>query len=132
MGTGLPGLNQYKARINVSFSRTQHSDAGEAQTRAPSVLSQAPFQILLRMGQLVASLKLVLTVLVCDSVLRPWKGVPVSHIPLIIVKNIPYPIPKIDMASIPEIQKALYPHIPKIDPSIQYPFKYLQKYPVSL
>ena len=22
---------------------------------------------------------------------RPWKGVPVSHIPLIILKNIPYP-----------------------------------------
>ena len=36
------------------------------------------------------------------------------------------------MANIPKIQKALYPHIPKIDPSIQYPLKYLQKYPVSL
>ena len=35
------------------------------------------------------------------------------------------------MANIPKIQKALYPHIPKIDPSIPYPFKYLQKYPVS-
>ena len=31
------------------------------------------------------------------------------------------------MANIPKIQKALYPHIPKIDP-----LKYLQKYPVSL
>ena len=36
------------------------------------------------------------------------------------------------MANIPKIQKALYLHIPKIDPSIQYPLKYLQKYPVSL
>ena len=27
----------------------------------------------------------------------------------------------------PQIQKALYPHIPKIDPSIPYRFKYLQK-----
>ena len=36
------------------------------------------------------------------------------------------------MTNIPQIQKALYPHIPKIDPSILYPFKYLQKYPVSL
>ena len=29
-GMGLPGLNQYIARINVSCSRTQRSDAGEA------------------------------------------------------------------------------------------------------
>ena len=36
------------------------------------------------------------------------------------------------MANIPIIQKALYPHIPKIDQSIQYPFKYLQKYSVTL
>ena len=36
------------------------------------------------------------------------------------------------MANIPKIQKALYPHIPKIDPSIPYPFKYLLKDPVSL
>ena len=36
------------------------------------------------------------------------------------------------MANIPKIQKALYPHIPKIDPSIPYPFKYLQKYFLSL
>ena len=36
------------------------------------------------------------------------------------------------MANIPEIQKALYPHIPKIDPSIPCSFKYLQKYPVFL
>ena len=36
------------------------------------------------------------------------------------------------MANIPKNQEALYPHIPKIDPSILYPFKYLQKYPVSL
>ena len=27
------------------------------------------------------------------------------------------------MANIPKIQKALYPYIPKIDPSIPYPFK---------
>ena len=32
---GLPGLNQYKARINVSAQGPQRSDAGEAQTRAP-------------------------------------------------------------------------------------------------
>ena len=36
------------------------------------------------------------------------------------------------MANIPKIQEALFPHIRKIDPSILYPFKYLQKYPVSL
>ena len=36
-----------------------------------------------------------------------------------------------DMANIPKIQKALYPHIPKINPGILYPFKYLQKYSVS-
>ena len=41
VGTGLPGLNQYKARINVSCSRTQCSDAGEARVRCPSVSSQA-------------------------------------------------------------------------------------------
>ena len=34
------------------------------------------------------------------------------------------------MTNIPKIQKALYPHIPNT--SIPYPFKYLQKYPVSL
>ena len=33
------------------------------------------------------------------------------------------------MANIPKIQKALYPHLPKIDQSIPYPFKYLQKSP---
>ena len=35
------------------------------------------------------------------------------------------------MANIPQIQKALYTHIPKIDPSHPYPFKYLQniRYP---
>ena len=31
------------------------------------------------------------------------------------------------MANITKIQKALYPHIPKIYPSIPYPFRYLQK-----
>ena len=36
------------------------------------------------------------------------------------------------MANIPKIQKALHPYISKIDPSIPYPFKYLQKYPVAL
>ena len=36
------------------------------------------------------------------------------------------------MANISKILKALYPHIPKIDPSIPYPFRFLQKYPVSL
>ena len=41
VGTGLPGLNQYLARINVSFSKTRHSDAGEARTHGPSVSSQA-------------------------------------------------------------------------------------------
>ena len=39
--TDLPGLNQYYARINVSCSRTQFSDVGEARTHGPSVLSQA-------------------------------------------------------------------------------------------
>ena len=36
------------------------------------------------------------------------------------------------MAIIPDIQKAFYLHNPKIDPSIRYPFQYLQKYSVSL
>ena len=36
------------------------------------------------------------------------------------------------MANIPKFQKELYPHIYKLDLSIPYPFKYLQKYPVSL
>ena len=36
------------------------------------------------------------------------------------------------MANIQKIQKALYHHVPKIDPSIPYPFKYLQKHPISL
>ena len=40
VGTGLPGLNQYQARINVSCSRTQHRDASEARTWGPSVSSQ--------------------------------------------------------------------------------------------
>ena len=38
VGTGLPGLNQYKARINVSCSRTQYS---EARTPNPSISRQA-------------------------------------------------------------------------------------------
>ena len=37
--TGLSGLNQYLARINVFCSRTQHSDAIEAGTHNPSILS---------------------------------------------------------------------------------------------
>ena len=41
VGTGLPVLKQYLARINVSYSRTQHNDANEARTRVPSVSSQA-------------------------------------------------------------------------------------------
>ena len=41
VGTGLPGLNQYQARINLSCSKTQHSDAGEARTSNLSVSSQA-------------------------------------------------------------------------------------------
>ena len=36
------------------------------------------------------------------------------------------------MANILKTQKALYPHISKIDPSIPYPFEHLQKYSVSL
>ena len=40
-GTGLPGLKQYKTRINVSCSRTQGSDAGEARSCGPLVSSQA-------------------------------------------------------------------------------------------
>ena len=44
------------------------------------------------------------------------------------------------MANVPKIQKALYPHNPKIDPSslsriplnIPYPFKFLANIPVSL
>ena len=38
------------------------------------------------------------------------------------------------MVNIHKVQKSMYPHIPKIDQSIPYPFKYmyLQKYPGSL
>ena len=39
--TDLPGLNQYKARINGSSSMTHRSDACEARTRGTSVSSQA-------------------------------------------------------------------------------------------
>ena len=39
--TGLPWLNQYQARINVSCSMTQRSDAGEAQTLNPSISREA-------------------------------------------------------------------------------------------
>ena len=41
VGTGLPGLNQCWARINVSCSRTQPIDACEARTSGISVSSQA-------------------------------------------------------------------------------------------
>ena len=41
-------------------------------------------------------------------------------------------IPKRNMVNVPKIQKVLYPHIPKFDPSIPHPFKYLQRYPVFL
>ena len=42
--TKVPGLNQYKARINVSCSRTQRSDAGEARTCGVSFSNQALYQ----------------------------------------------------------------------------------------
>ena len=41
VGMGLPEMIQYLARINVPCSRTQCSDAGEAQTCGLSVSSQA-------------------------------------------------------------------------------------------
>ena len=44
-----------------------------------------------------------------------------QYIPLIILKI--SHIPKINKANIHKIQIALYPHIPKIDPSIPYPFE---------
>ena len=52
----------------------------------------------------------------------------ISQGPLIILEKIS-PIPKIYMANFPKIQKTLYPHIPKIDPSIPSPFTYLQNIP---
>ena len=39
--TGLPVLNQYLAMVNVSCSKTQPNEAGEARIRNPSVSSQA-------------------------------------------------------------------------------------------
>ena len=33
--TGLPGLNQYYASLNLSCSRTQHSESNESRTRWP-------------------------------------------------------------------------------------------------
>ena len=38
VGTDLPGLNQYWARINVSCSRTQRSDAGDSVRLEPAAL----------------------------------------------------------------------------------------------
>ena len=41
-----------------------------------------------------------------------------------ITLKLPPPLPrKKNMENIPKIQKELYPHIPKIDPSIPYPIK---------
>ena len=42
----------------------------------------------------------------------------------------PPPPEKINMENIPKIQKELYPHIPKIDPSIPYPIKPLDSGPL--
>ena len=50
-----------------------------------------------------------------DIDLRPWKGGP----------SIPYPFNYFKKYPIPKIQEALYPHIPRIDPSIPYSFKYM-------
>ena len=63
--------------------------------------------------------------------MRPWKEGPGILYPFNYFEKYPH-FPKINMAIIPKIQKALYPHIPKIGSSIPYPFQYLQKYPVSL
>ena len=41
VGTTLPGLHQYLARINVSCPWAQRSGADQARTRGPSVSSQA-------------------------------------------------------------------------------------------
>ena len=71
----------------------------------------------------------------------PGRGVvPVSHIPLIILKT--SHIPKINMANIPKIQKAGIPislkliqvsRIPlNIYKNIPYPYKFLANIPVSL
>ena len=60
--------------------------------------------------------------------LRPRKGrggVPVLNITLSILKL--SHIPKRNMANIPNVQKALYPSIPRSDPSILYPFRYFQR-----
>ena len=52
-GTCLPGLNQYKARINVSCTSTEHSDPGEAWTFNPSVSSQALYHWVTSLAQKV-------------------------------------------------------------------------------
>ena len=41
VGLGLPGLNQYKARINVSSSKTQHIDARDAPIPQPLSLESS-------------------------------------------------------------------------------------------
>ena len=61
-GMGLPGWNQYLARINVTFSRTQHSDAGEARTLSlePSTLPLshcAPFEAIYQVALIVTAEK---------------------------------------------------------------------------
>ena len=75
-----------------------------------------------------------------EQTMRPWKGGPSIPYPFNYFEKISH-IPKINMANISKIQKALYPHIPKIDPNIPYPniyknipypFKFLANIPVSL
>ena len=43
VGTGPPGLNKYKARINVSCSRTQRSDASDQLFH--EIASGIPFRV---------------------------------------------------------------------------------------
>ena len=56
--------------------------------------------------------------------MRPWKGVPISHIPLIILKNIPCPLNKKWQISLKLIQVS---HIP-----LNIYKKFLANIPVSL
>ena len=58
VGTGLPGLNQYWERINVSCSRTQRSDSDEAPIRGPLVSSQALYHWATALPANTANIKL--------------------------------------------------------------------------
>ena len=57
----LPGLNHYQARIYVSCSRKQHSNADETRTRGPSVSSKAHIPLSHCVSAVLMQLKVTLS-----------------------------------------------------------------------